>query len=231
MNEEKLERTSRNSCVLNRPIITSALVLVFGFSAWVEIQATEPIPEITEISITASNLSLTVSNMATGGTYTIERAVGLVSTNWPEVDSFEGIQGMTNWTDSLGVTTSAFYRVVRDPYHPKVGEVATFTDYHHGIAGTAHIVNNRTIELRNFDYDGGGPAVVVSVDSYPLPVSPAPWGTAISGYIGGFSGSPPTYVNTNLTFTLPDGFDLGDVNYISIWCEDFKIDFGSGMFQ
>ena len=66
---------------------------------------------------------------------------------------------------------------------------------------------------------------MVSVDALPYPN--VPWGTAISGYIG----KHPAYVNTNLTFTLPDGFDLDDVNYISIWCEDFYVDFGSGSFQ
>lgn len=189
--------------------------------------ATEPVPEIESISVVSNNLMLTISNVETGGTYYVESVEDLMTTNWTEVgSSFEGVTGSTNWTDSLGVATSAFYRAVRDPYHPKVGEVATFTNYYHGIAGTAHIVNNRTIELRNFYYDGGGPAVVVAVDTMH-PVAVSSWGTAISDYIG----NSPAYVNTNLTFLLPDGLDLDDVNYISIWCEDFYVDFGSGIFQ
>lgn len=193
--------------------------------------AEEPVPGIAVVSIESNQLELAISNIETGGTYYVEYIEDLTTNTWTEVgSSFEGINGSTNWTDNLGVATSAFYRVVRDPYHPKVGEVATFTNYfQHGIAGTAHIVNNRTIELRNFYYDGGGPAVVVSVAPlpYPIPSQQLAWGTAISGYIG----NSPAYVNTNLTFTLPDGLDLDEVNYISIWCEDFYADFGSGMFQ
>jgi hypothetical protein len=190
--------------------------------------AAEPVPGIAVVSIASNQLELAISNVDTGGTYYVEYIEDLTTNNWTEVgSSFEGISGSTNWMDSLGVATSAFYRVVRDPYHPKVGEVATFTNYFsHGIAGTAHIVNNRTIELRNFSYDGQGPAVYVNVDSLP-PTNGYSWGTSISDEIG----DQPAYMNTNLTYTLPDGLDLDDVNYISVWCEQFSVDFGSGMFQ
>ena len=189
--------------------------------------AAEPVPVVSSIAIESNSVELAISNVDTGGTYYVEYIEDLTTNNWTEVgSSFEGLPGSTNWTDGLGVATSAFYRVVRDPYHPKVGEVATLIDNNngHGISGTAHIVNNRTIELRNFFYDGTGPAVYVYVD----PAAPAggSWGTSISGLIG--LGQP--YVNTNLTFTLPDGLDLEDVNYISIWCVQFSVDFGSGMF-
>jgi hypothetical protein len=184
-------------------------------------------PVITSIDVTPGMLELRISNVNIDATYYVECIEDLTTNNWVEVGaSFEGFKGSTNWTDSLGVATSAFYRVVRDPYLPEVGEVTTFTNNSsHSVTGTAHIVNNRTIELKNFSYDGQGSAVYVHVDS-TAPTN-GPWGTPISGLIG--LGTP--YVNTNLTFTLPSGLDLGDVNYISIWCYEFKVDFGSGMFQ
>ena len=180
-------------------------------------------PTIASFEISPGMLELGISNVNTGGTYYIESTEDLTTNNWVEVgSSFEGFMGSTNWTDSLGAATSAFYRVVRDPYQPKVGEVATFTGYHHGVAGTAHIVNNRTIELKNFYYDGGGPDVVayISTNSAFYP------GYAISEPLNG-----STYVNTNLTFTLPDGLDLDDATYISIWCRAVSANFGDGEFQ
>ncbi len=181
-------------------------------------------PVITSINVSPGVLDLGISNVNVGATYYVQCIEDLTTNNWAEVgSSFEGIKGSTNWTDSLSGATSAFYRVVRDSYHPKVGESATFTNYfQHGIAGTAHIVNNRTIELRNFYYDGGGPAVVV----YISPNSNFSPGTSISDYLGG-----TTYVNTNLSFTIPDTFDLDDLSYISIWCIDFAANFGDGQFQ
>lgn len=180
-------------------------------------------PMITSFEVSPGMLEMEISNVNTGGTYYVESTQDLTTNGWVEVgDSFEGLIGSTNWMDSLGATTSSFYRVVRDPYHAKVGEVATFTNYFHGIAGTAHIVNNRTIELRNFYYDGLGPAVVayVSTNSAFYP------GYAISDYLNGTA-----YANTNLAFTLPAGLVLNDITYISIWCIDFSANFGDGEFQ
>lgn len=180
-------------------------------------------PVITSIDVASGMLELGISNVNTGGTYYVECVEDLTTNNWAAVGvSFEGIKGVTNWTDSLGIATSAFYRVVRDSYHPKVGESATFTTHYHGATGTAHIVNNRTIELRNFYFDGGGLDVVV----YVSPNSNLIPGTSISGNLVG-----PPFVNETLSFTLPDGFDLDSLSYISIWCIDVSISFGDGMFQ
>jgi hypothetical protein len=188
-------------------------------------RAEEPVPGIAVISIASNQLELAISNVDTGGTYYVEYIEDLKTNNWTEAgSSFEGINGSTNWTDNLGVATSAFYRVVRDPYHPKVGEVATFITRHHLVSGTAHIVNNRTIELRNFNYDGTGIDVVVYVSPNPYPGFAG--GTTISGNLLG-----PPYVNATLTYTLPEGLDLDSVSYISIWCTAVPVSFGDGMFQ
>lgn len=192
--------------------------------ALASVYADEPIPQLTGIESVSNGVELAVSNVETGGTYYVERAASLLSTNWVEAGLFEGVQGATNWTEGIdGSPTSAFYRVVRDPYHPKVGQVATLITRHHGVMGTVHIINNRTLELRNFSYDATGLDVVVFLspnsDFYP--------GVSISENL--VRATP--YVNTNMSFSLPEGYDPGDVNYVSIWCIDIPVSFGDGMFQ
>lgn len=182
-------------------------------------------PVITSIDVTPGVLDLGISNVNVGATYYVECIEDLTTNNWVEVgSSFEGIKGSTNWMESIGGSvTSAFYRVVRDPYHEKVGEVATLFTRHHGVTGTAHIVNNRTLELRNFYYDGLGPDVYVYVSTnanfYP--------GTIIGDELN----RPSPYVNTNLTFTIPNGLHLDEMEYISIWCDLVGVSFGDGQFS
>ncbi len=200
------------------------------FSCW-RVEAAGPVPRIAGITLASNQLALAISNVETGGTYYVESTGNLATPTWAEEGAFEGMSGVTNWygaTDDSAA--SVFYRVVRDAYHPRVGAVAIFTNYFHGISGTAHIVNNRTIELRNFYYDGGGLDVVayVSPNWFPSPYPSSYSGTVISGDLRRPS---PGYVNETLSFTLPEGFDLDSAVYISIWCIDIPVSFGDGMFQ
>lgn len=187
--------------------------------------AAEPVPKIDGITYSTNVIELAISNINTGGTYNVERTTDLLATHWMEAGSFEGEAASINWVGSISEsTTSTFYRVIRDPYHPRVGESASLDmPGIHAVSGSAHIVNNRTIELRDFNFDGGGLDVVVFVspnsDFYP--------GISISENLV----RPAPYINTNMTFSLPAGYDLNDANYISIWCIDIPVSFSDGMFQ
>lgn len=186
--------------------------------------AEEPIPEITEITVASNNVELAVSNMDTGGTYYVELTDQLsISNNWVEVDSFEGIPGVTNWMDSIpGSVTSAFYRIVRDPYHEKVGAMATFGPPNfHAVSGTAHIINNRTIELRNFNFDGGGVAVYI----YLSPNTTFNPYVSISENLLGTA-----FTNATLTLDVPEGTDFNTYTNISVWCT-IGLSFSTGSFQ
>jgi hypothetical protein len=185
--------------------------------------AVEPVPAVSSIAVESNFVELAISNIDPGGTYYIERNAALTTNNWQEVGSFEGAPESTNWIESVsGSATSAFYRVARDPYHAKVGEVAILFTRYHGVTGTVHIVNNRTVELRNFYYDGQGLDVVVYVSPNPS----FSGGTSISGDIRGTN-----YVDATLRLTLPEGLDLDSISYVSIWCIDIPVSFGDGMFQ
>jgi len=108
--------------------------------------------------------------------------------------------------------------------HPNVGKTATLSTKSHAVSGTAEIVDNCTIKLSNFNFDGGGIDVQVYLgnDNQFLPRN------------GGFSTSGDLvgtrYENADLTLTLPEGKTLDDFNSISIWCVDVGVSFGDGIF-
>lgn len=185
--------------------------------------AEEPAPVISDLTFTNNGLEMTFTNLSTGGTYYVEQGDNLVSNAWTEVDLFEGIIGVTNWGDTVsGSETSVFYRVVRDPYQEKVGAMATFGPPNfHNVSGTAHILNNRTIELRNFYFDGGGIEVYIylspntSFDPY-IAISDDLLGTVFS--------------NDTVILDVPPGTDFSTYSNISVWCT-IGVSFSTGSFQ
>ena len=119
---------------------------------------------------------------------------------------------------------SRFYRFrEQEPLHEKVGASAPLSTLAHDVSGTCTIVDNDTIEITNFNYDGGGIDVQVVVSAN---ASFAPY-TSISHDL--VRGTP--YNNETLTFDLPPTVSLDNVNYISIWCVPFGASFGDGQFN
>lgn len=205
-------RRPQNAVLFTVSALFIAVVMAFG-------QGTAP-----ELSITTSNathLSIALSNLSAGATYYLEQNDNLLTNTWAEVHQFEGISGETNWISTT--SNAGFYRAIRDPYHAKVGQSATFgPPTFHQVAGTAHILNNQTIELRNFSYDGDGIVVQVYVspnDSF------SPY-TVISDDLFGTS-----FSNETVVLQIPQGADLDTFNYISIWCVAAGVSFGDGPFQ
>jgi hypothetical protein len=95
----------------------------------------------------------------------------------------------------------------------------------HNVSGTATIVDDVTIQVDDFFYDGGGPLVYFylgatnSGSSFAngLEVPPLLSGTAYNG--------------ESLTLTLPPGETLDGYGAISVWCAEFNVNFGSGSFD
>jgi mono/diheme cytochrome c family protein len=106
--------------------------------------------------------------------------------------------------------------------HAKIGQMAVLVGHSHGVSGVAEIVDDCTIVLREFHFDGAG----IDVRAY---------GGLGGNYQGGFSMSEDLvksggYENAELVFTLPPGQTLDDLDGISIWCVPVGVDFGSGLF-
>jgi len=106
--------------------------------------------------------------------------------------------------------------------HPMVGASLTLSSRAHSVSGTVRIVDNCTLEIRNFSYDGGGPNVYV-------------YGAVDGDYVNGFAmGNKLTgtrFNNQTLSITLTDETVLDNFNSLSIWCVDFDVSFGDGIFQ
>lgn len=103
----------------------------------------------------------------------------------------------------------------------KVGNVSTFSTIAHAVSGTVTVIDDRTLQITNFNYDGGGPSVFFYLGSD---------GNYTSGIGSGIIGpelSGRAYNNETITLTLPDGVTLEDFNSISVWCDIFFADFGN----
>ncbi|XP_060880277.1 protein Skeletor, isoforms B/C [Metopolophium dirhodum] len=94
--------------------------------------------------------------------------------------------------------------------------------YHHGLGGDVYAVDARTLHIRNFVYDGEGPAAYFYGSNGKQP--------GVNGYRirdEKASTNPlKRYRNEHLTITLPEGLTLHDVKWFYVWCEDFSVNFG-----
>lgn len=107
--------------------------------------------------------------------------------------------------------------------HPRVGWTATLTTKSHGVRGTAVIVDNCTVEVRNFFFDGRGLDVKL-------------YGTKGTNFRQGWPMSEdlirsPAYMDETVIGKLPQGRTLDDLDAISVWCIDIPVDFGSASFK
>lgn len=107
--------------------------------------------------------------------------------------------------------------------HPKVGQIAVLNGRFHSVSGTARIIDNCTIRIENFTYDGGGLDVRV-------------FSARNMDYI---NGKPLTndlkksggYMGETLEVKLPMNVSLDEINNISIWCVSVAENFGDGTFR
>jgi hypothetical protein len=90
------------------------------------------------------------------------------------------------------------------------------------VSGFVTMVDDCTLQLTNFSYDGSGIDVRV-------------YGSMSSSFSPGFIIGPDlvgqAFTNATLSVTLPAGKTLDDLDWVAIWCVDAKANFGSGPFQ
>ena len=105
----------------------------------------------------------------------------------------------------------------------RVGQSAELRTYFHSVSGTARIVDDCTIVIENFTYDGGG----LDVRVYG--------GTDLSFQDAVILSSdlrrPGGYRNETLTVRFPADVTLDDVRAIAIWCIVVDANFGDAEFQ
>lgn len=107
----------------------------------------------------------------------------------------------------------------------KIGQQAVFREFAHDVAGTATIIDDCTIEITNFVFDGGG----INVQFY------LGLGGDFRESRGGFSASGNLvgvrFNGNTLRITLPAGKTTDDFDSISVWCVPVGVSFGSGFFS
>lgn len=107
--------------------------------------------------------------------------------------------------------------------HPMVGWTTELSNLFHMVGGTATIVDDCTIEITDFTFDGNG----IEVRIY-------------GGTGGNFNAGPPLsddlynwpvgYDHVTLSFQLPADVTLDDFDGISVWCVAVGVSFGHGTF-
>ncbi len=102
-----------------------------------------------------------------------------------------------------------------------VGAVAVLQPKAHGVSGQVTIIDEQTLRISQFNYDGLGPLVFVYV---------AKDNDFINGEAIGQELASMPYENATFDVSLPSHISLMDFNSVSIWCVQFSADFGSGQF-
>ena len=112
-------------------------------------------------------------------------------------------------------------------------KVGDFVNYAHGIGGTVYAVDEKTLLVKGFTYDGAGPDAFFWVGTQGSPSSvgtilPYPFEGKFFEYEdqsapilqGQFSG------DKDIKLTLPDSLKTTDLKWISVWCRAFQVNFG-----
>jgi hypothetical protein len=107
--------------------------------------------------------------------------------------------------------------------HPSVGRAAEFETYFHGVTGTLTVIDDCTIEISNFNYDGRGPQVYFYAGQNRD-------FTGQGAFVIGSQLNGQLYVDDTIQLTIEDGHSLDDFDSISVWCVDFQANFGDVFF-
>lgn len=104
--------------------------------------------------------------------------------------------------------------------------IGKFTEFAHDVrSGPVYVLNDKKIRITNLAYDGEGPDVFfwAGKSARGTPDSNGqivPYLNSSTTPIPGFNGS------TTIDLTLPNELTVKDINYLSIWCRAYTVDFG-----
>ncbi|XP_029042533.1 protein Skeletor, isoforms B/C isoform X1 [Osmia bicornis bicornis] len=127
-------------------------------------------------------------------------------------------------------TTSHFNHAKNGPnYYGSF--VGSLKEYGHGIKGDVYVLDSSMIFIKGFCYDGTGPDAYFWVGNTSAP-SP-------QGYIVPYpeidkNRDPPVlkaYNYTDIFLKLPDGKQIRDIKWLSVWCRRFTVNFGDVYIQ
>lgn len=118
----------------------------------------------------------------------------------------------------------------------KIGDIKTL---HHAVSGEVFALDDKTLMVQNFNYDGAGPDAFFWVGVEGTPAQTNEDTTAILAHP--FQGVQYKYRNEDapilkaasneaVTLILPENMKVSDIKWLSVWCRKFAVDFGHLMF-
>ena len=126
---------------------------------------------------------------------------------------------------SLGIVAlSAMASVGRADAYPRAAWVADLRPGSHMSRGLATVVDERTIQVDHFTYDGGAPAVYFYLGE----------SNTHAAFVDGIPIGPHldrAYSDETVVVQLPMGQTLDGYGAISVWCAEFEANFTSASFQ
>ncbi|KAJ0170675.1 hypothetical protein K1T71_013447 [Dendrolimus kikuchii] len=111
-----------------------------------------------------------------------------------------------------------------EPYFGRL--IGRLNQYAHGIRGTVYAVDENTVFVRGFAYDGTGPDAYFWVGDTP---QPSPEGILVPYPEDYTTRDPPilsAHTNSDILLRLPGGKRLKDIKWLSVWCRRFTVNFG-----
>ena len=132
---------------------------------------------------------------------------------------------MTRHTLTLLVITAGFFSAASaDAGYPRAGWVAPLAPGAHMSRGLATIIDERTIQVDHFYYDGTAPAVYFYLGET----------NTQTAFVNGIPIGPHldhAFADATVTVQLPVGQTLDGYGALSVWCADFQANFTSASFR
>ncbi|XP_038117361.1 protein Skeletor, isoforms B/C isoform X2 [Culex quinquefasciatus] len=112
------------------------------------------------------------------------------------------------------------------PDHYYGREIGRINSFGHGVQGRVYAVDESTLFVKGFAYDGSAPDAFFWVGNSPRP---SPEGYIIP-YPEEYTGREPpalgAHENSDIILKLPMGKRIRDIRWLSVWCRRFTVDFG-----
>ncbi|XP_072755492.1 protein Skeletor, isoforms B/C isoform X1 [Anoplolepis gracilipes] len=100
--------------------------------------------------------------------------------------------------------------------------IGKLSELHHGVSGEVYAVDARTLFIKDFTYDGEGPAAFFYAGNSK---GPGNNGFRVRDERG-TTNVLKRYRKKDITLTLPDGKTLNNIKWFSVWCDEFSVNFG-----
>merc|ERR1712165_633508 len=134
-------------------------------------------------------------------------------------------------TSDTGSSSSSVFSTTSDAGMKQLG---SFVELHHGVGGDVFALDEETIVIKNFVYDGQGPDAFLLAGTSGQPskggevVFPIPnddgrtyaYTDKDIPILGRFTG------DKDVVLRLPPGRRVSDLKWLSVWCREYAVDFG-----